>query len=82
MTRDELSGKITRLQMAKVSPDVQVWLKEAKELKDTILASGYMAKGEDAVRVLGVQQGIDLVLNLDGVLTATNNLGNKGIIKP
>ena len=84
MTRDELNGKITGLQIAKQSKEVQMWLKEAKELKDTLLATGYMAKGEEAVRILGVQQGMDIFINLDLVLVETNNMGNqpKGIIRP
>ena len=84
MTRDELNGKITALQIAKQSKEVQSWLKEAKELKDKLLTSGYMAVGEEAIRVLGVQQGMDIFINLDVVLIQTNNMGNqpKGLIKP
>ena len=82
MTRDVIQGKITGLQRAKMSPDVQLWLKEIKELKDFVLTSGYMAKGEEAIRVLGVQQGLDIAMHIDDVLVAQNNLGNKGLVKP
>jgi len=82
-TREELQGAILGLQKARQSADVQLWLREAKEFKDSLLASGYMAAGEEAVRVLGVQQGIDLVMQLDKVLVTCNNIGNKpNLIKP
>ena len=82
MTRDVLQGKITGLQRATASADGQLILKEIKEMKEFILTSGYMAKGEEAVRVLGVQQGLDIAMHLIDILVAQNNLGNKGLVKP
>lgn len=60
MTIDEIKGKVIRLQKAKQSEDVKFWLQTLKELADNMLVMSYNEKGEDAVRALGVQKGLNM----------------------
>ena len=60
MTIDEIKGKIVLLQKAKQSEDVKFWLKTLKEFADHILVMSYNEKGEEAVRALGVQKGLNM----------------------
>lgn len=64
MTLDEIRGKVTRLQKAKQSEDVQFWLKCLEDFGKYMLILSYNEKGEDAVRALGVQKGLNMAAML------------------
>ena len=82
-SREELQGAVSSLAIATQSADWQVIKKEIEFIREDVLKSHYMDKGEDAVRTLGVMQGMDVCLNLLDIMKASQNLGNKAnIIKP
>ena len=60
MTIEEIKGKVIRLQQARQSEDVKFWLKTLKELAENMLIQSYNERGEDAVRALGVQKGLNM----------------------
>lgn len=70
-TMDELRGVAIGLQQAAMSKEVQLWLKELKQLAEDRLAQDYQAKGEEAVRALGFQQGVGLCIALADIFDHT-----------
>ena len=83
MTGDEITGKMLELQKGRANPLVQYWLKTAKDLGETLLVQGFNATGEEAIRALGVQKGISMVLNLDKIYEKqVQDQASSQIIKP
>lgn len=72
-TPDELRGTLALLTQARMSKDVQVWLKYLKELSDDLVIQAYNEKGEEAIRALGVQKGIGMALLLDKIYESQLN---------
>lgn len=82
-TREELQGAVTKLEIAMQGADWQAIKREIELIKEDIIQAHYMDKPEDAVRTLGVLQGIGVCLNLKDIINATANLGTKPtIVKP
>lgn len=72
-TRDELLGAVSKLEIAMSGADWQAIKREIEILKEEILQSHYMDKGEEAVRTLGVLQGMGLCLCLRDVVKSSAN---------
>lgn len=70
-TLDELRGIAVTLRQASMSKEVQVWLKELKQIAEERLAQDYVAKGEEAVRGLGFQQGVGVCMALADIFDHT-----------
>ena len=82
-TRDELQGAVSRLEVAMSGTDWQAIKREIEFLKEDIIQAHYMDKPEDAVRTLGVLQGIGVCLNIKDIIKATANMGTTPtIVKP
>lgn len=81
---DEVRGKLAKLQQARQSPDVCYWLDVLKDLAETQLIQSYNVNGEEAVRAMGVQKGINMALMLDKIYESTVNsqIVKPGILKP
>ena len=79
-TNEELQGAFSKLEIAMSGADWQTIKREIELLKEDILQAHYMDKGEDAVRTLGVMQGIGVCLNIKDIVKATANLENKNKI--
>ena len=83
MTGDEINGKMIELQKGRANPLVQYWLKVGKELGETLLVQEFNATGEEAIRALGVQKGISMMLNLDKIYESqVQQQVSSKIIKP
>lgn len=67
MTRDEVNGRLVKLQEARQNEHVIYWLKILEELGKDLVVQSYNEKGEEAVRALGVQKGIGMCLMLDKI---------------
>lgn len=70
-TIEEVRGTLTGLQIAKQSKDVQLWIKEIKALAEDMMVQDYNAKGEEAVRALGVQKGLAMACMLEEIFLST-----------
>ena len=66
-----MRGAATGLRQAAMSKDVQLWLKELKKIAEDRLAQDYTAKGEEAIRGLGFQQGVGVCLALADIYEHT-----------
>ena len=83
MTNDELKGKVARLQRAAANPEVKYWLECVKELGEIRLIQDYHAKGEEAVRAMGIQMGIGMALKIEDIYSVQLSQSTQAqIIKP
>ena len=81
-TRDELSGLVNALKIAKENESVKLWLKQVKEFKDSVATGAVMSKTEgEAWKNIGILHGLEIAINLDEVLASNLNLGESKIIK-
>lgn len=83
-TLDEVRGKLSKLQQARQDPNVVYWLEVLEDLGKTQLVQSYNLTGEEAVRAMGVQKGINMALMLDKIYESTVNsqIVKPGILKP
>ncbi len=83
-TLDEVRGKLSKLQQARQDPNVVYWLEVLEDLAKTQLVQSYNLTGEEAVRAMGVQKGINMALMLDKIYESTVNsqIVKPGILKP
>lgn len=65
---DELNGKLSRIQQAMASEDVKFLMGLLDDVAKNRLISDLQAKGEEAVRALGFQQGIGVIKLLPMIL--------------
>jgi hypothetical protein len=68
---DEMRGALIAIQQNRLSEHGRVFFKELKKIADDRLAQDYTAKGEEAIRALGFQQGIGVALSLFEIFEAT-----------
>lgn len=63
-----LKGKLLKVQQAFANPEVQYIVGVLNDLAKRVLTQNLTAKGEEAVRALGFQQGIDVINILPDIL--------------
>jgi hypothetical protein len=65
---DGLNGKLIKVKQAYESADVKYIIEVLGEIAENKLTQDLLAKGEEAVRALGFQQGIGIVKILPDIL--------------
>ena len=70
-TLEEVKGALSRIQMAFADPNVKIIVDELNALAKDKLTQDLLAKGEEAVRALGFQQGIGIINILPELLEST-----------
>jgi hypothetical protein len=65
---DGLNGKLIKVKQAYESADVKYIIEVMGEIAENKLTQDLLAKGEEAVRALGFQQGIGIIKILPDIL--------------
>ena len=74
---DELNGALAKITMALASADGQTIKAELERIGEDKLQQDMLAKGEEAVRALGFQQGIGIIKILPELLSQAIKMREK-----